>query len=240
MKPLTSKQRKEYNEVKKCHICSKLFKDDDPKVRDHCQDTGEYSGPAHRNCNLRYRIPSYIPVIFHNLRGYDAHLFIRELGGETDKIGVIAENKEKYISFTTDVVVNKYLDNNNKEKEKKIQLRFIDSMRFMQSSLDLLSSNLVGLSGMTCDLCGESCEVTHIDQNCVAHANFRNCYSGYSKCQLNKNLIYNNFDNLRTGHTNEQFRSLLDKGVYPYEYMSSWDKFEETQLPPNHSIVNLT
>ena len=63
--------------------------------------TGQYRGPAHRNCNLRYKIPSFIPIIFHSLIGYDAHLFIRELGKKFDKgkIGVIAENKEKYISF---------------------------------------------------------------------------------------------------------------------------------------------
>ena len=41
----------------------------------------------------------------------------------------------------------------------------------------------------------------------------------------------------------EQFRLLLRKGVYPYEYMSSWDKFEETKLPPNkafHSNLNMS
>ena len=91
---------------------------------------------------------------------------------------------------------------------------------------------------MTCDLCKESCEVTHIDQNYVAHGKCRNCYSGYGKRQLNKSFIYNNFDNLRTGHTDEQFRLLLRKGAYPYEYMSSWDKFEETQLPPKEAFYS--
>ena len=83
MKPLTNEQRKEYNKAKKCYICSKLFKEDDIKVRDHCHYTGEYRGPAHMSCNLRYKIPSYIPVMAHNLSGYDAHLFIRELGGKS-------------------------------------------------------------------------------------------------------------------------------------------------------------
>ena len=49
---LSKEQRREYSEAKKCHICSKLFKEDDPKVRDHCHYTGQYRGPAHRNCNL--------------------------------------------------------------------------------------------------------------------------------------------------------------------------------------------
>ena len=83
MKPLTNEQRKEYNKAKKCYICSKLFKEDDIKVRYHCHYTGEYRGPAHMSCNLRYKIPSYIPVVAHNLSGYDAHLFIRELGGKS-------------------------------------------------------------------------------------------------------------------------------------------------------------
>ena len=77
-------------------------------------------------CNLRYKIPSYVPIVSHNLSGYDAHLFIRELGKKFDKgkICVIAENKEKYISFNVDVVVNEYVDDQSKIKEKKIQLRF--------------------------------------------------------------------------------------------------------------------
>ena len=132
------------------------------------------------------------------------------------------------------------MDKNGKEKEKKIQLRFIDSMRFMASSLDSLMNNLVGVSGMSCNVCGESCEFTHVDENYVVHGKCKNCYSGYSKHQLSVN---SNFDNLRVNHNDEQFRLLLRKGVYPYEYMTSWDKFEDTQLPPKevfHSNLNMS
>ena len=76
MDPLTNEQWTQYKRVSKCHICFKPFNFKDLKVRDHCHYTGHHRGPTHRNCNLRYRIPSYIPVIFHNLLGYDAHLFI--------------------------------------------------------------------------------------------------------------------------------------------------------------------
>ena len=62
---------------------------------------------------------------------------------DTGKIGVIAENKEKYISFNVDVVIDRYEDELSRIKEKKIQLRFIDSMRFIASSLDSLMNNLV-------------------------------------------------------------------------------------------------
>ena len=242
MKPLTSEQWKEFKWARKCHICFKGFQEDNPKVRDHCHYTGQYQGPAHRNCNLRYKIPSFIPIVFHNLSRCDAHLFVRELGKKFDKskIGVIAENKKKYISFNVDVVVDKYLDKEGKEKERKIQIRFIDSIRFMASSSDALSSNLVGVSEMVCNLCKDSCEITHIDEYYVAHGKCKKCYSGYSKRQL---FVNSNFVNLSVSHDDEQFRLLLRKGVYPYEYMSSWDKFEETKLPPKeafHSNLNMS
>ena len=87
------------------------------------------------------------------------------------KIGVITENKEKYISFNIDVFVDSYANNSGEVKEKKIQLRFIDSIRFMASSLDFLEL-------------------------------------------------------------------LIRKGVYWYEYMSNWDKFEETELPPKEAFYS--
>ena len=71
---------------------------------------------------------------------------------------------------------------------------------------------------MLYDNCGGSCESTHVN---IAHGKCKNCYSGYSKRQLS---ILNDFDNLRSNHADEQFRLLLRKGIYPYEYVSSWDK----------------
>ena len=68
---------------------------------------------------------------------------MRELGRSSDKTGVIAENKEKYISFKTKVVIGEYMDKKGEIKDKEIQLRFINSMRFMVSSLDSLTNNLV-------------------------------------------------------------------------------------------------
>ena len=80
MEPLTSAKKKEYAKSKKCHICLKPFSAKDPKVRDHCHYMGKFGGPAHWICNLNFKISSYITVIFHNLSGCDAHLFIKELG----------------------------------------------------------------------------------------------------------------------------------------------------------------
>ena len=143
MGPLSKEQWKKYKKATKCHICYKPFTQTNQKVKDHCHYTGLYRGPAHSLCNLRYKIPSYIPVVLHNLSGYDAHLFIREPGSHTSEMGVIAKNKEDYISFSVKVPVDSYIDKNGEEKDKLIELRFIDSFKFMSSSLDSLTKNLV-------------------------------------------------------------------------------------------------
>ena len=93
MDPLSVKEQIEYMKSTRCHICFKKFNSKDPKVRDHCHYTGLYRGPAHRNCNLMFQIPSYIPVIAHNSAGYDTHLFIKELAKHFDDIGVIARKQ---------------------------------------------------------------------------------------------------------------------------------------------------
>ena len=91
---------------------------------------------------LTIQIPNYIPVVFHNLAGYNAHLFIRELAKYTTDIGVIAKNSEDYISFSIKGEVDRHVDKLGNEKIKEIELRFIDSIKFMSSSLDSLVNNL--------------------------------------------------------------------------------------------------
>ena len=142
MEPLTKSQLKAYNRATKCHICFKPFKEDNRKVRDHCHYSGKYRGAVHSLCNLQYKIPSYIPVAFHNLAGYDAHMFIKELAKHGSKMGVIAKNTEDYISFSVNIEVDKYINKNGEERSKEITLRFIDSIKFMSSSLDSLVNNL--------------------------------------------------------------------------------------------------
>ena len=196
MKPLTSNQNEKYKKSKRCHICSRPFTLKDPKVRDHCHYTGKYRRATHRNCNLQYKIPSYIPVVFHNLSGYDAHLFIRELAATKPggaKMEVIAKNKEDYITFSIRVAVDKYIDKNGVEKEKEIELRFIYSFKFMSSSLDSLTTNLV---------------------------------------RRGKGLF--GFEE----YNSKQYELLVRKGIYPYEYMSDWDKFKETKLPPKEAFYS--
>ena len=78
---------------------------------------------------------------------------------------------------------------------------------------------------MVCDNCRGSCELTHIDEDYIAHGKCKNCYSGYSKCQLNVDSIYRDLANLRAKQTDEQFRLLLRKGVYLYEYIPPKEPF---------------
>ena len=148
---LTDVLKREHEAAEKCHLCLKRFSDpQNKKIRNHCHYTGLYREPPHNNFNLKYWIPHHIRIVFHNLSGYDTHLFIKELGKRFSKnyIGVIAENKAKYISFNVKANV-KLAGVSNKEGTevcKNIQLRFIDSCRFMASSLDKFSCNLCGTS----------------------------------------------------------------------------------------------
>ncbi|XP_020912011.1 uncharacterized protein LOC110249773 [Exaiptasia diaphana] len=123
-----------------CHICEGELGED--KVLDHCHLTGKYRGAAHNECNLQYRIPKFFPVIFHNLSGYDSHLFIKNLGKSKGKINCIPNNEEKYISFTKQIVVDTFTNKEGKQVDVKRDIRFIDSFKFMSTSLDSLVSNL--------------------------------------------------------------------------------------------------
>ena len=141
MAPPTKSQHKEYERATKSHICFKPFSKKERRVRDHCHYTGLYRGAAYSSCNLQYKIPNYIPVVFHNLAGYNAHLFKRELSKYTSCMGVIAKNMEDYISFSIKVEVDRY-DKDGNERTREMELRFIDSIKFMSSSLDSLVNNL--------------------------------------------------------------------------------------------------
>ena len=130
---------RDYKASTYCHICEGELLND--KVADHCHLTGKFRGAAHNKCNLEYRIPKFFPVIFHNLAGYDAHLFVKNLGVTEGKINCIPKNEENYISFTKDIEVDTF-ESNGKTIFVKRELRFIDSFKFIASSLDSLANNL--------------------------------------------------------------------------------------------------
>ena len=106
-------------------ICKKIINDDNEKVIDHCHITSEFRGAAHQSCNLNFQLTKRIPIIFHNLKGYDSQLILSVLHKFNLKINVTPNGLEKYMAF---------FSNKN--------LVFIDSMQFMNSSLDKLVKNL--------------------------------------------------------------------------------------------------
>ena len=137
MIPLTDEEKESYENQKICHICKKEFNNDN-KVRDHCHYTGKYRGAAHNKCNLNYKISKEIPVVFHNGSTYDYHFIIKQLAREfKGNFECLGENTEKYITFSAPI--KKEHDNG---KTTTYKLKFIDSCRFMQSSLSNLVDNL--------------------------------------------------------------------------------------------------
>ena len=120
------KDENNYQNSNDCWICNeKIIKNKD-KVRDHCHITGKYRDPAHKKCNLKLKIPRKLPIIFHNLEGYDGHLIFRELNNFKDiDIQVIPKTNERYMN----IIVNN-------------SIVFLDSLQFFKESLDKLASNL--------------------------------------------------------------------------------------------------
>ena len=163
---MSDQDKEAHTSSTECWICDRPLNGD--SVRDHCHITGKYRGAAHNKCNLKLGInpkKTKIPVVFHNLRGYDSHLIMQSLSKMDGKISCIPNNTEKYISFSLD------------------QLTFIDSIQFLSASLDKL-------------------------------------VSGNKK-----------FD-ITSEYSNSEYIDILTrKGVYPYEYMDSWDRFDENSLP---------
>ena len=156
-----------------CHVCYKPLGGD--SVRDHCHITGEYRGTAHNTCNLKLRLNTSIPVVFHNLRAYDSHLLMQAISKVMGSVSCIPNNMEKYISFSLG------------------QLRFIDSAQFLLASIDKLVA-----------------------------ANPPEAFQIIAKHEPNR----------------ERREILMRKIVYPYEYMDTWDRFEEPKLPPKESFYS--
>ena len=138
----TEEDRKQFNKASDCWICGEELGND--RVRDHCHFTGRYRGPAHNSCNLKYRKLKNISVFFHNLSGYDSHLFIKKLGtpDKKENIKCIPNNEEKYITFTKTIITGQYTNKKGEVKDKSFDIVFKDSLKFMSSSLGALVNNL--------------------------------------------------------------------------------------------------
>jgi len=169
---MTDEDKINFDGATRCWICQKDFVDGDQKVRDHCRYSGKFRGAAHNSFNLLFRKPKHVPVFFHNLSGYDSHLFIKSLGKGEGRINCIRSNEEKHISFSKTII--------NGETKKKFDIRFVDSYKFMMASL----YKLVGNS--------------------------------------------NDFPIISENFPEQSWELLLRKGVFPYDWFNSLEKFNET------------
>ena len=90
-----------FQQSNSCWICEKLIDNDDEKLRDYCHVTGKFRGAAHWSFNKNLQLNKRVPIIFHNLRGYDSHLFLCDLNKFDVKISVIQTGlkKKKYMAF---------------------------------------------------------------------------------------------------------------------------------------------
>ena len=120
---MSAEEEEKFQLSNSCWICDKLFDVGNKRVRAHCHMTGKYRGAAHWSCNINLKLSKKVPVTFHNLRGYTSHLTIKEIS--KFDVSVMPKGLEKYMAFT----INR-------------NLVFIDSMQFMNSSLDSLVKNL--------------------------------------------------------------------------------------------------
>ena len=137
---LTPGEQDSFNKAEICHICKKELLGD--KVQDHCHFTGKYRGAAHNSCNLQCRKPVILPVLFHNLQRYDSHLFVKQLSRLPGELNCIPSTEEKYISFSKKIKVDEYISRRTGETVSvHFEIRFIDSFKFLQTSL----ANLVGI-----------------------------------------------------------------------------------------------
>ena len=138
---ITPEEQEEFNQASNCWICGQLLNLGD-RVRDHCHFTGRYRGAAHNRCNLKYSKPNNISVFFHNLSGYDSHLFIKKLNVTEGYIDCIPNNEENYISFSKTIKTGEYKNKKGETKDKNFKIVFKDSLKFMASSLEALVNNL--------------------------------------------------------------------------------------------------
>ena len=150
MIPLSDDEKTQHDNVKVCFFCKEEFCIDKKsrdyknycKFRDHCHFTGKYRGAAHSICNLKYKVPKFVLVLFHNGSTYDNHLIIKQLAEDFNGyFSCIGENTEKYVSFSI-TFIKESADSNRKKKPDAYSLRFIDSYRFMNRGLDDLVKNL--------------------------------------------------------------------------------------------------
>ena len=152
MLPLTKKELKSHEDSKVYQICRIRFLKKLSKyinyreVRDHSHYTGKYRGEPHSICNLKFNVLNDISEVFHRGLDYDYHFIIKELANEFEgQFECIGENKVKCQTFSVPLkkeILKTDKDGNEIVDTISYKIKFIDSVRFMASSLSNLIDNL--------------------------------------------------------------------------------------------------
>ena len=240
MLPLTRKKLQSHKDAKVCYFCGvwlfkKLFRDIIyRKFRDHCHCTGKYRGAGYCVCNLKINMPKDIPVVFQRDSTYDYHFIIKELVNEFEgQLECTRENREKYKTFS--IPVKKEIIKTDKDGHETVgiisyKIKFIDSARFIASSLSNLVENLMeGIHKIKFKVCGCFLEYKHAKANFIIYKCL-SCNKFYSKKLSNE--LNNKLNNTFKFSNNDinKFILLLRRAVCPYEYMDDWEKCNETTL----------
>ncbi|XP_065223988.1 uncharacterized protein LOC135848125 [Planococcus citri] len=126
----TIEEFEKFHTITKCVICKEDFLPGQKRAREHCHLTGKYIGPSHATpCNINRTTPDFLPVYFHNLSKYDSHLILHGYKRGASDIKVIPTTEETYITFSKKISDNFWI-------------RFVDSYRFLSSSLHKLIESL--------------------------------------------------------------------------------------------------
>ncbi len=181
-----------------CHICELPLREDEKRVADHDHLTGDFRGWTHQNCNINYHLSGKsIPIIMHNLKGYDLKMFIKELSKfKNVEYYPIVENSEKFKCLRMNFK-DTYIECGDKIK-KPASCLFIDSLAHMNSSLEKLTQILANYSGSVSF-------PEYVQQQDITF--LRNQFPAVS----------NSFPN------DKHFKLILRKGVFPYDYFTSLD-----------------
>ena len=234
---LTIDKEFKHHMATKCYICEKIFYNDKnynySKVRGHCHYTGKYRGAAHKICNLMYNTAREIPVVFHNGSRYYYHFIIKGLVEESEgDFECLGENKEKYITFSVPIK-----EESNEDSTIIYRIKFIDSFRFMSTFLSTLVNNLSNkiIENGKCVDCKSCLEFIKIRNSGRRIFECFDCKRRYQKDIDDETLkkLKKNFRNTYNFCNKDinKFSLLLRKGVYPYEYMNDWDRFNGEKLP---------
>ena len=220
-KALSKEQIHDYNLEEECFVCKKEFVEEKKKTVEYCYFTGDYVGVRHTYClsylNKSCKRAVEIPIGLHNGSSYDCHFIIKELAKGVDGLICIGENSEKYITFKA--IINTDLI--------EFKLKFIDTFGFIPFSLDSMVNNLTELN--QCKECGKECNNYVRINNTIKYS-----------CNKCKKVSYKPISDLIKRCSNvysisngdlDKLLLLLRKGVYPYEYMNSWNRFNECKNP---------